>query len=362
MDARSHSPFTRLSLAAEKTRERFWGIPTRGLAFLLANVMFWQPLWAQADGIVVATPGVKLDHAGNGVPIVNIATPNGSGLSHNQFHDYNVGSQGLILNNGSTQTSHTQLGGYVIGNPNLKNSGSAQTILNEVIGGSPSQLRGYTEVAGQSARVIVANPYGITCNGCGFINTPRATLTTGKPVIGSGGGLERFQVDQGNVAIEGAGLNAGNIDSVEIITRSAQINAQIHAKKLTIVAGRNDVDAKTLDAVARADDNSAKPQLAVDASALGGMYADTIRFVGTEEGVGVKSAGDLVASAGGIQLDVNGQVTAARLSASGDLDIKAQDIELTDNAYAGGRATLKAQDLLTIGQDKSLAAACTSSA
>lgn len=356
MDARSHFPFARLLTAAEQPRDRFWGIPTRALAFLLANVMFWQPLWAQAEGIVVVTPGVKLDHSANGVQVINIATPNGTGLSHNVFHDYNVGTQGLILNNGSTQTSHTQLGGHVIGNPNLTKSGSAQVILNEVIGGSPSQLKGYTEVAGQSARVIVANPYGITCSGCGFINTPQATLTTGKPVIGKGGRLERFQVDDGAVAIEGAGLNASNIDSVEIITRSAQINAQIHAKKLTIVAGRNDVDAKTLDAVARADDGSTKPQLAIDASALGGMYAGAIRLVGTEEGVGVKTAGDLVASAGDIQIDANGEVTTARISASGNLDIQAQDITLTDSAYAGGKANVQAQDKLTLEQDKSLAA------
>ncbi|MFS2097307.1 filamentous hemagglutinin N-terminal domain-containing protein, partial [Pseudomonas sp. Pseusp11] len=80
------------------------------------------------------------------------------------------------------------------------------------------------EVAGQSARVIVANPYGISCNGCGFINTPRVTLTTGKPVLDNGR-LDRFQVDQGSVSIDGAGLNANNVDRFEIITRSAKINA-----------------------------------------------------------------------------------------------------------------------------------------
>ncbi len=98
-------------------------MPKRGLAFLLANVMFWQPIWAQADGIVVANPNTSLDRAGNGVPIINIATPNGSGLSHNQFNDYNVGAQGVILNNATARTSATQLGGHIIGNPNLQNSG-----------------------------------------------------------------------------------------------------------------------------------------------------------------------------------------------------------------------------------------------
>ncbi|WP_152979102.1 hypothetical protein, partial [Pseudomonas corrugata] len=77
--------------------------------------------------------------------------------------------------------------------------------------------------------------------------------------------------DQGSVTVEGAGLNANNVDRFEIITRSAKINAEIQAKNLTIVAGRNDVDAASLSASARADDGSTKPQLAIDSSALGGM-------------------------------------------------------------------------------------------
>nr|WP_245222402.1 filamentous hemagglutinin N-terminal domain-containing protein [Pseudomonas moraviensis] len=175
MDIRHLALLASQPSAAVKKREQFCGMPKRGLAFLLANVMFWQPVWAQADGIVVSAPGTSLDRAGNGVPIVNIAAPNGSGLSHNQFHDYNVGAQGVILNNATDRMQQTQLGGIILGNPNLRGA-AAQTILNEVNGGSPSQLRGYTEVAGQSARVIVSNPYGISCNGCGFINTPRVTL------------------------------------------------------------------------------------------------------------------------------------------------------------------------------------------
>jgi filamentous hemagglutinin len=332
--------------AAEKNHERFLGMPKRGLAFLLANVMFWQPMWAQADGIVVANPNTSLDRAGNGVPIINIATPNASGLSHNQFHDYNVGAQGLILNNGSTQNTVTQLGGHIVDNPNLKNSGSAQAILNEVISGNPSQLRGYTEVAGQSARVIVANPYGITCNGCGFINSPRVTLTTGKPVLDNGR-LERYQVDQGSVAIEGAGLNATNVDRFEIITRSAKINAQLQAQNLTIITGRNDVNAQTLSATARAEDGSSKPQLAIDSSALGGMYAGAIKLVGTEAGVGVKLDGKLIASGGDIQLDANGQLSLADTSANGAVNVKAASLDARGPVYAGSSVNVQTQGNLT---------------
>ncbi|TNF80465.1 filamentous hemagglutinin N-terminal domain-containing protein, partial [Pseudomonas sp. ICMP22404] len=131
MDDRQPAFPGRQPSAAYKTREQFLGIPKRGLAFLLANIMFWQPMWAQADGIVVSAPGTSLGQAGNGVPIVNIAKPNGSGLSHNQFTDYNVGSNGVILNNATSRTQSTQLGGIILGNPNL-NGAAATTILNEV--------------------------------------------------------------------------------------------------------------------------------------------------------------------------------------------------------------------------------------
>lgn len=337
----------------------------RGLALILANALFWQPLLAQAEGIVVSAPGTTLGQAGNGVPVVNIATPNGSGLSHNQFKDYNVGPNGVILNNVNGAMQSTQLGGIIVGNPNLK-GGAANVILNEVNGGSPSQLRGYTEVAGKSAKVIVANPYGVSCNGCGFINTPNVTLTTGKPVIDQVGRLDHYQVDGGAVTIDGQGLNASNVDHFEIITRSAKINAQINARQLTVIAGRNDVDAQTLKTTARADDGSEKPELAIDSSALGGMYAGAIKLVGTEAGVGVKLDGTLAASGGDIQLDANGHLSMAQAAASGAVDIKAASLDAHGPVYAGtalkvntkgelkNRKSLAARDSITLASNGQL--------
>ncbi|WP_426133448.1 hemagglutinin repeat-containing protein [Pseudomonas sp. PWP3-1b2] len=353
MDIRHFAFLARQPSAALKPRDSFFGLPKRGLVLILANALFWQPLLAQADGIVVSAPGTTVGQAGNGVPVVNIATPNGSGLSHNQFKDYNVGPNGVILNNATGAVQNTQLGGYIVGNPNLK-GGAASVILNEVNGGSPSQLRGYTEVAGQSAKVIVANPYGVTCSGCGFINTPNVTLTTGKPVLDASGQLQRYQVDGGAVTIDGEGLNASNVDRFEIITRSAKINAQINARELAVIAGRNDVDAKTLTATPRADDGSAKPELAIDSSALGGMYAGAIKLVGTEAGVGVKLDGTLAASGGDIQLDANGHLSMAQAAATGNVRVTAQSVDLTDKVYAGTTLDVQTQGDLT--NRKSLAA------
>ncbi|UFH49552.1 two-partner secretion domain-containing protein [Pseudomonas sp. KNUC1026] len=323
----------------------FWGLPTRGIALLLINALFWQPIWAQAaTGIVVSNSATQVGQAGNGVPVVNIAAPNASGLSHNQYQAYNVGQEGVILNNATGNVQATQLGGIIVGNANLQGR-AASTILNEVNGGSPSQLNGYTEVAGQAARVIVANHYGVTCNGCGFINTPRATLTTGKPVLDGNGKLDHYQVDGGQVSIEGTGLDASNIDQFEIITRSAKINGEIHARKLALVTGKNDVDAESLNATARAADGNA-PALAVDASALGGMYANTIRLVGTEAGVGVKLDGNLAASAGDIQLDANGHLSVAQAAASGNIDAHGRSVELNGPAYAAGNVNARADNAL----------------
>lgn len=323
----------------------------QAIASVLAGILILNPIVAAAAELAVdaaAGGNTHLGAAGNGVPVVNIATPNGAGLSHNKFTDYNVGQNGLILNNATGKTQATQLGGIIVGNPNLK-GGAAQKILNEVSGANSSQLRGYTEVAGQAAHVIVSNPHGITCNGCGFINTPRATLTTGKPLM-DGERLRGYDVDGGEIAIEGAGLNASNIDRFELITRSTKLNADIYAKQLAVVTGRNQVDAETLAATAKADDGSTKPQLAIDSSALGGMYAGAIRLVGTEQGVGVKLAGNMAASGGDIQIDANGQLSLAQTSAAGSLRAKASDIALNGQTYAAGVAELSATGQLSNSQ------------
>ncbi|MGY4532622.1 filamentous hemagglutinin family protein [Pseudomonas sp. TE3786] len=318
----------------------------QNIACILAGVMFLNPIVSTAAELSVdaaAGGNTQLGNAQNGVPVVNIATPNGSGLSHNKFTDYNVGQQGLILNNGTAAFNETQLGGVILGNSNL-NGRAATLILNEVTGGNQSQLKGYTEVAGQGAHVVVANPHGISCDGCGFINTPRATLTTGTPVL-DGGRLDHFDVNGGEINIEGAGLNASNISQFDLITRSAKLNAELQAQRLNIIAGRNQVDAATLAATAKAADGSSKPLLAIDSSALGGMYAGAIRLVGTEAGVGVKLAADMAASGGDINIDANGKLTVTRVASAGNVQANAKQIELTDTLYASNTAGFTAEQI-----------------
>ena len=264
------------------------------------------PAGVLADGIAAANAGTQVTSAPNGVPVVNIAIPNGAGLSHNRYNSFSVESKGAVLNNAAGQSFvQTQLAGQVLGNINLPKS--ATVILNEVVSGNRSALAGFLEVAGPKADVIVANPNGITCNGCGFINTPRITMTTGTPMLDASGGLQGFRVTGGDVSIAGAGLDARNQNYLDIVARSVKLDAQVNAQQLNITTGNNDWDYTTRDVTTHSASGDT-PTRAFDSTLLGGMYANRIRILATESGVGVRMRGDAAASADDFRLSASGKI------------------------------------------------------
>ncbi|MEG6444205.1 contact-dependent inhibition toxin CdiA [Enterobacter roggenkampii] len=305
----------------------------RLISWIVCGLMVWQPMAPAVAAALTPTGQTTVDRAGNGVPVVNIATPNGAGISHNQFGEYNVGKEGLILNNGTDRLTRTQLGGLIQNNPNLQAGREAKGIINEVTGASRSQLQGYTEVAGKAANVMVANPYGITCNGCGFINTPNVTLTTGKPQFDASGNLQALEVTKGAITVEGQGLDASKSDALSIIARATEVNAAIHANDLTVTAGANRVGADG--SVRPIAGEGAAPVVAVDTGALGGMYANRIRLVSSETGVGV-NLGNLTARQGDIQLDAGGKLTVTNSLASGSITANGAGVALNGSHQAGG--------------------------
>ncbi|EPO1787107.1 hemagglutinin repeat-containing protein [Cronobacter turicensis] len=305
----------------------------RLLSYLIISLLVWQPVAPAFAAAMTPTGPTAMDKAGNGVPVVNIARPNAAGISHNQFKDYNVGQEGVILNNATGQLNKTQLGGLIQNNPNLKAGQEARGIINEVTGGSRSQLNGYTEVAGKAANVMVANPYGITCNGCGFINTPNVTLTTGKPVLDAAGNLSALEVTRGTITVEGKGLDASQSDALSIISRATEVNAAIHARDLNVTAGANRVNADGSRTAMAGEGNA--PVVAVDTGTLGGMYANRIRLVSGDKGVGV-NLGNLNARQGDITLDASGKITVKNSLASGNLTAKGDNVTLTGEHKTGG--------------------------
>ncbi|SAK90693.1 filamentous hemagglutinin outer membrane protein [Caballeronia calidae] len=298
---------------------------------------------------IVAKPGsaTQVLQTQNGLDQVNIARPSAAGVSLNNYSQFDVPGKGAILNNSPTLTQ-TQQAGYINGNANLTPGQEARIIVNQVMSNSPSQLRGYLEVAGPRAEVIVANPNGIVVDGGGFINTSRGILTTGTPNFGPGGNLAGFTVSGGNIVVQGAGLNATNIDQVDLIARAIQVNAAIYAKSLNVIAGANDVDHDTLNATPIAGSGPA-PSLAIDVSQLGGMYANRIYLASNEYGVGVSTKGVIAAQAGDLTLKSNGQLLlAGTTNASGSISASAsQGIGNSGTTYAQGNVSATTSGTLT---------------
>ncbi|BEM78915.1 hypothetical protein SME38J_30180 [Serratia marcescens] len=308
----------------------------RGASYLLIYLTAFQPLHpAFAAGITAANGNTQVVIKPGDVPVVNIATPNGAGISHNTYKDFNVGPQGAVLNN-ATHGGKTQLGVEIYseqGNTYLKGK-PAELIINEVIGGSRSELQGKLEVFGNKANVMIANPNGITCDGCGFINAPGVTLTTGKPQFDKQGALEALEVKKGGVTIGGKGLDGSGADYVDIISRATELNGKINAQNLSLTQGANRISFKD-GSIKPIAGEGAKPQLAVDTKALGGMYANKIRLVANEDGVGVNLK-DLTSKQRDITLSVNGKIELGNTNAATDLNASAREIHISSGVKVRG--------------------------
>lgn len=281
--------------------------------------------------------------ASNGTTVVNISTPNSAGLSSNYYQQYNVNSNGLVLNNNNTSTisAQSQLAGKLYSNTNLTTP--ASVILNQVISNNRSNIAGFTEVAGTKADVIVANPYGITCSGCGFLNTDRVTLTTGVPFLNSAGALARFNVQQGDILVNGSGLNASGQQILDLVTRAVELQAPINVPDLGITTGTNQWSYITRNVTGSTSGVGSAPSYAIDSSALGGMYANRIRLIATENGVGVRLLGNAAAATGDFVLTSAGtialqnQISAKQNITITGTDTSAQSVTETDSSLTAGQ-------------------------
>ena len=273
---------------------------------------------------------------GNGLPQVNIQTPSAGGVSRNQYSQFDVAEKGAVLNN-ARKAAQTQMAGWVQGNPNLAR-GEAKVILNEVNSANPSRLKGYVEVAGKKADVVIANPSGIQCDGCGVINAGRTTLTTGKADV-ENGELKGYRVKGGKVTVGQKGMDNSQSDYTDIIAEKAEIKGGVWSKKgIKVTTGKNNVDRtndsvvyvgdKNTDNTDRTSDTQGENQsYSVDVSQLGGMYAEKIHLVDNGQGLGVRNAGHIGASAGDVKIDSQGRiVNEGVISATHQADLNAEKV------------------------------------
>ena len=279
-----------------------------------------------------------------GVDIVDIVPPNANGLSHNLYNRFDVGPSGLILNNiRHGESANTVLTGHtLLGNPNLTGK-SAAVILNEVLtGGSASALLGQIEVAGPQADVVLVNPHGITCEGCGFINTRQATLSTGVSQV-SNSRLEGFEVQRGTITIRnnasGQGLVATGTRLLDLVTTEVQGNGDVQLGpkgQLQVREGTQFFDYTE-------KPSSVQVATGVDLSLLGGQSVGTVNLSITDQGIGVKRLQGMANSSGSFVLNSDGTIRGTRstrnLARSNASVQLTQNTSFTDN-YSGSGATL----------------------
>ena len=280
-----------------------------------------------------STYNTKIDESRNGVPIVNISTPNDRGVSINQFKEYNVDEKGQILNN-ADNVGRSHLGGLINANPNLAPNQAANLIILQVNGSNRSQIEGYLEaLSRQKVDVILANENGLYINNSGTINIKNFTATTGKLNL-KDGDFVGIDVEKGNVLIGPKGFNGNNTDYVDIIAKTLELRGNIVANNLNIKTGSNDKNSSNT--------------LAIDASELGGMYAGVIKIVSTDKGVGVNSDSFIVSKDKKLEITADGKIKVNKVQGKG-IDIKGKEYEQKDLAYSDEGISINADKIKLSG-------------
>ncbi len=335
-------------------------------ALLATNSAPWIPM-ALANSVVPdqGKLGPKIEEARNGMTVVNINTPNDKGLSHNQYNAFNVDEKGLILNN-ANRPVNTELAGYIMGNPNLVGP-TANTILNEVTGTSSTSMNGALEVAGNKAHVIIANPNGISVNNGTFINASSATLTTGNPIINNGS-VTGYNVQQGVITVGEKGLNASKTARTDMLAEAVKLNGKVWAQDTQVVTGKNDISIDATGKVTNAHKTGESSQVGLDVAAIGGMYANSMYLVGTNDGFGVNNQGVLSAQ-NKLTIDSTGKLQNTGMIAATDANITTKSLEqmnkgklyvdtakiTTDSVIQTGNATTKEAPIMIAQKDLSIA-------
>lgn len=335
-------------------------------ALLATNSAPWIPM-ALANPVVPdqGKLGPKIEEARNGMTVVNINTPNDKGLSHNQYNAFNVDEKGLILNN-ANRPVNTELAGYIMGNPNLVGP-TANTILNEVTGTSSTSMNGALEVAGDKAHVIVANPNGISVNNGTFINASSAILTTGNPMINNGS-VTGYNVQKGAITVGEKGLNASKTARTDMLAEAVKLNGKVWAQDAQVVTGKNDISVDATGKVTNTHKTGESSQVGLDVAAIGGMYANSMYLVGTNDGFGVNNQGVLSAQ-NKLTIDSTGKLQNTGTIAATDANITTKSLEqmnkgklyvdtakiTTDSVIQTGNATTKEAPVMIAQKDLSIA-------
>ena len=285
----------------------------------------------------------KLDKAANGVPIVNISTPNKNGISINDFSEYNIGKEGQIINN-ADNVGRSHLGGIINANPNLAPNQAANLVILQVNGSNRSQIEGYLEaLSRQKIDVILSNENGLYINNGGTINIKNFTVTTGRVNLKDGDFIG-IDVERGNIVIGPKGMDGTNANYVELIAKTLELRGNVVTKDLKVVTGSNKIDKKGN----IKEKSNVNGDIAIDARNLGGMYANTIKIISTDKGAGVNSDAFIVSKNSKLEITADGKIKVNKVQGKG-IDIKGKEYEQKDLAYSDEGISINANKIKLSG-------------
>ena len=309
-----------------------------------------------ADG--TTTTAVELA-SNNATWVVHIAEPNQQGLSNNSYTSFHVNSNGLILNNmpiAKSVTAVTDLSAEIVSNPNLTTS--AGVILNQVTGTTGSIFNGFLEVAGHSADLIIANPYGIACNDCGVINADRVDLVVGSATINNGAiGNYNTALATGDLRILGQGLDLSRATVSGAFAPEITVDASFNTHILYAGIGSGEFSRLAGAGLSAGNyyNRSSTSNLGTNTSALliterAGIFADDI-IIDSQSGSqnpSLSILGEVAASKGDLSINADGSILVqGRLSAADDVSLVTTsstnsknpvgaDVQLSNGAITAG--------------------------
>ena len=315
----------------------------KAIAFLLLLSMNMNSFAANLELDPNSRYNTKLDMSRNGTPIVNISTPNGRGISINEFLDYNVGHEGQVLNN-ADNIGRSHLAGIINANPNLAANQAANLIILQVNGSNRSDIEGYLEaLSRQKVNVILSNENGIYLNGAGTINIRNFVPTTGRVKL-QNGDFVGIDVEKGRVVIGSNGFDASTTDYVNVIAKALELQGSLVGNKVDVTLGENTVD-KNGAVTSRHGINS----VAIDASKLGSMYAGQISIISTDKGAGVNSRGIVYSRDKKLEITADGKINVAKIKGNG-IEINGTEYNQAELASSDKGININAKNIKLNGE------------
>ncbi|HDT2997872.1 TPA: filamentous hemagglutinin N-terminal domain-containing protein [Proteus mirabilis] len=165
--------------------------PSLNLLFISISFVFIHNS-AIANNVIVDVEKSKntiVSRNGDGSETISISKANDIRLSVNYFEQFNVGKEGVNIDNSEAK---------------------AKVILSEVTSKKTSSLEGKISILGQNADLIIANPNGIDCYGCQFSGSDKVMLISGKLDSING---DKFYLSDGYVNLK----NINNSNKKQIV-------------------------------------------------------------------------------------------------------------------------------------------------